>query len=218
MSAPIKSLPEWLNTATENLSAPAQERIKLEIESHFEQAMENHRGEGLTESQAQVRALTELGDARAAAKSFRKSYLTATESKVLDVEWNRCRSVSAQCLSYGIDLLGFGAAYYCLKKHHTPLILPGVLVIMILTFRTICLWVARRPISRSRVRLLFTLQMLALLSVMMLCGFYIEWNFGAFIVIFALLIRAAGRLRLWLKIQRADDFGRETPPPSATVS
>jgi hypothetical protein len=89
MSAPIKSLPEWLTTATENLSAPAKERIKQEIESHFEQAMESHCAEGLTEPQAQARALTELGDAKAAAKSFRKSHLTAAEAQVVQVRLNQ---------------------------------------------------------------------------------------------------------------------------------
>ena len=109
-------------------------------------------------------------------------------------------------------------AYYFLKKHHAPLILPGILAIMILTLQSLCWWVARCPVARSRVRLLFTLGMLVWLSVMMYCGAYLEWGLGAFILITVMSINQVGSLRLWFKIQRADDFGRETPPPSATVS
>lgn len=178
--------------------------------------MESHCAEGLTESQAQARALTDLGDAKTAAKSFRKSYLTAAEAKAVERAVNRCRSVSYQCYSNGILLLGFGAGFYSLKQRHAPLIGPGVLAIMILTFQSLCLWLARRPISRFRVRLLFSLEMLIWMSILMLADWYFRWGFVA--LIFASMSKMqASRFRLWFKIQRADDFGREIPPPSATV-
>ncbi len=214
MSTPIKSLPEWLNAATNNLSAPAKERIKLEIESHFQQAIESHCAEGVTEGQAQTRALAELGDAKAAAKSFRKTYLTATEAIVIGTTLNRYRRVSVQCYHYGGYLLGFVVGYYILKKQHAPLIFPAILAIIILTFQTICLWGARWPVCRSSVRLFFTLQMLIWFTTMTLCGCYLQWGFGFLIFITIMSTNHLESLRLWFKIQRAHDLGWETPPVS----
>jgi hypothetical protein len=224
MSTPIQSLVDWLNTATEKLSLPAKERIKLEIKSHFEDAVETHRAEGLTEGQAQARALTDLGDAIAAAKRFRRSHLTEWEANHLEASWSssrRCgRSFWRLGLLYGFSLLSFVLEYYRLKKHHVPLLLPGVSAIFFLTVLTISLWIACRHDSRSRPRLLLTLELLGWLNLFTFLGCYVAWVDGGFPVSILLgsSIHLARRIRLWLKIQKIGDVCQEMPPPGAAAS
>jgi hypothetical protein len=208
MSLPIHSLPEWLNAATENLSAPAKERIKLEIESHFQQAMESHCAEGLTEHEAQTRALTELGNAQAAARSFRKTHLTEKEANALKIELSRYRSVLVQLGLPGLWLLFFVIVFYFLKSDHIPLILTGVVAIIILTFQWISLWAVRRLVSRFHVRLFFTLQMLVCIGLITLFSFFLKWELYNFIFIAVPSIRTLGSLRRWFKLQKVDDFER----------
>jgi len=182
MSLPIYSrLPEWLNAATENLSAPAKARIKLEIESHFQQAMESHCAQGATEREARTRALMELGNAQAAARSFRKTHLTEKEANALKIELSRYRSGLVQRGLPGIYLLCFLIIFYVLKDDHIPLILPGVVAIIILTFQWISLWAVRRLVSRFHVRLFFTLQMLEWIGAITLFSFSVKWEIHNFI-------------------------------------
>ena len=60
----VRNLPEWLEIATKNLAVPAKERIRAEIDEHYTETVASHLAEGLSESDAKIRALAELGDAR----------------------------------------------------------------------------------------------------------------------------------------------------------
>jgi hypothetical protein len=224
MSAPIQSLAEWLDTATEKLSRPAKERIKLEIKSHFEDAVETHRAEELTEAQAQARSLTDLGDAKAAAKRFQKNHLTELEAKRLEAtlssyqRWSR--SLWMNGFSYVFGTLFFAGEDYLFEKHHVPLVLPGVSTMAGLILSTISLWIARHHDFRSSLRLLFTLDMLNRFNVLMFFGFYGAWvswvPFCTILLIFS-SPKMVGEFRLWLKIQKMDDIWQEMPPPDAAV-
>jgi len=74
-----QNLSEWLETATGELVPSAQARVSAEIETHFAEAVQRHREQGLADSSALVAALTDLGDAHAAAARFRREHLTKLE-------------------------------------------------------------------------------------------------------------------------------------------
>jgi hypothetical protein len=80
-----QTLSEWLEVATRKLVAPARERIRVEIEAHYAEAVEALLESGLSEAAATAKAVAELGTARAAAKRFRKEHLTEWEEQLL--EW-----------------------------------------------------------------------------------------------------------------------------------
>jgi len=77
---PVQDLSEWLEIATKELVAPVKERILLEIEAHYAEAVAAHLMEGLSEANAAREALAELGNAEVAAKRFRKQHLTVLDA------------------------------------------------------------------------------------------------------------------------------------------
>lgn len=76
---------EWLEVATHKLCAPAKERIGAEIEAHYAEAVEAHLQSGMQESAARAAAVAGLGDARVAAKGFRRQHLTEWQAE--SVKW-----------------------------------------------------------------------------------------------------------------------------------
>ena len=218
MNASITSLTEWLDTATATLSAPAKERIQLEIESHFQEAVASHCAQGMTGIEAQARALAELGDAQAAARTFRRSYLTEAEAKVVKMELERWRKGNYLwcCLFFGFVLLA-SETYYL---RNTSFILSGAAVLIMSAFEMLCLWLARRPFSQANVRLAYTLQMLvSVLFTMVICdfrGYPLDWSVYTFIGI--ITSTEFGRLRLCFKLQRAHVFPQEIQSRCAAIS
>jgi hypothetical protein len=87
-----KDLGQWLAIATSGLVAPARERIQMEIEAHYAEAVANHMTQqGISKAYAELAALAELGDAKLAAKKFRERYLAESEAAKLEwlVKWAR---------------------------------------------------------------------------------------------------------------------------------
>ena len=76
-------LAEYIVFATFRLVAPARERIQMEIEAHYAEGVSRRLGEGLPQEQAEIAAAQELGDARAAARQYRRRYLTEEEASWL---------------------------------------------------------------------------------------------------------------------------------------
>lgn len=95
-----QTLSDWLRIASWRLADSAKERIRIEIEAHYNQAVEAHRGNGLSESAAQATALVELGDPEAAAKRFRKRHLTEWEAEKLRKSDKEARSVLGLLFCY----------------------------------------------------------------------------------------------------------------------
>ena len=220
MSEFIPDLPEWLEVATKDLSLTAKRRIRLEIKSHFADAVEANLSEGATEAQARVFALADLGDAQAAAKRFRRSHLTTEEAKLLEstLRWNR--SFWSIGLLYGFAPILAACGYYLLKKHHMPLLLPGISGVLFLTLATMAFQVARRGDFRSHVRLIFTLAALTWVSALMFFVFYGVWVSWELFISMLLggsfgLVR---NVRLWLKLRRISDVWQELPPPGAMAA
>jgi hypothetical protein len=74
-----RELSAWLFDATRGLCADASLRAEGEIRGHVAEAVSGYLDSGLDEGDARRRAVAELGDAYAANRRFRKTYLTGRE-------------------------------------------------------------------------------------------------------------------------------------------
>jgi len=73
---PVQNLSSWLDTATRDLVPLAKARVRPEIEAHFAEAVRARLADGLSSAEAQTAALADLGSPTAAARRFRRHYLT----------------------------------------------------------------------------------------------------------------------------------------------
>ncbi|NUN97616.1 MAG: hypothetical protein HUU16_15740 [Candidatus Omnitrophica bacterium] len=73
------SLQEWLSIATKGLAAEGRERVRREIEAHYEAAVEEASEQGLDTEVAQPTALRALGDCGKAQRRFNRVFLTEVE-------------------------------------------------------------------------------------------------------------------------------------------
>ncbi len=80
-----QSLPEWLDLATRDIAPSAAARVRIEIESHYLEAVKARMDDGFSGPAAQAQALADLGDAPAAARRFRRVYLTKKEVWFVDL-------------------------------------------------------------------------------------------------------------------------------------
>lgn len=69
------TLEGWLRIATRGLCEAAVKRIQSEVSSHYREAVEAYRAQGLVEKEAQERALECLGNSRTAGEGFRRTHL-----------------------------------------------------------------------------------------------------------------------------------------------
>ncbi len=77
----LKSLDDWLDSATRGLCDDARERIAEEIAAHYEDALGEARGIGLTEEASVKKAVEALGDPRRALRKLHSEHLTIREAK-----------------------------------------------------------------------------------------------------------------------------------------
>ena len=106
---------DWLEIATEKLTAPALDRISADIASHYEEAVDGHLQNGLPIVAAQAAALDELGDAKAAARRFRREHLTESEFRAVTAlfkpAWRKSMLLAARVLFY----IAGGCALYAYR-------------------------------------------------------------------------------------------------------
>lgn len=146
---PEQTLSDWLRIATWRLADSAKVRIRIEIEAHYTQAVEAHRGNGLSETDARVAALTELGDPEAAAKRFRKRHLTEWEAYRLRRLEKGPRSIWYPLGCYLLfwfcttDLFWFRHNWLA-SCNSLPLFLASAFLVCV-TLPTACFLVARYP-------------------------------------------------------------------------
>jgi hypothetical protein len=88
-----RNISEWVEVVTRRIAAPANERIGREIGAHYAEAVVAHVGGGLSESEANAAALGELGDARQAARRFRRQHLTVRDARKLKVNDEMVKSI-----------------------------------------------------------------------------------------------------------------------------
>jgi hypothetical protein len=97
-----QNLADWLEIATAELAPSAQDRICMDIASHYYEAVDEHERKGLSLSASKGAALAELGDAKAAARHFRRSHLTLREF------WKVCALLKLASLNWGGTLCASG--------------------------------------------------------------------------------------------------------------
>jgi len=77
-------LNDWLDIATSGLSDDAKERIAEEVACHYEDALRDAQGRGLSERAALDEAILSLGHPRAARRQFCEQHLTTREQRLID--------------------------------------------------------------------------------------------------------------------------------------
>lgn len=143
----------WVQIAADQLSSPAKERVQLEIQSHFDEAVESHQSEGASEAESQARALEDLGDPKAAGKRFRKSHLTESEANylggLLKFHGDLGQNVWLATLFYGSSLVVIARGWFALAKTRYPVTRTALSLIISLALYPLMSWLARRRGSRS---------------------------------------------------------------------
>src|SRR5580700_2617599 len=79
-----RTLEEWLRAATDDLLPTDRERVSLEIQCHYTDAVERHIAQGAPMESAKKNALAELGPASDAANRFNTYYFTQSQQKRLN--------------------------------------------------------------------------------------------------------------------------------------
>jgi hypothetical protein len=72
----ISKIETWIFTATHGLAQQEIQRIKADVQQHFADACLAYQEKGLTISEAEARALADLGDAALAQQRYRVVYFT----------------------------------------------------------------------------------------------------------------------------------------------
>ena len=117
-------LAEYIVFATFGLVASARERIQMEIEAHYAEGVSRRVGEGMPQEQAEIAAARELGVAHAAARQYRKRYLTEEEvSWLRQFEGNPRLRLSMRTIRW--IALGLGAVSVLVACLGVSLVEPG---------------------------------------------------------------------------------------------
>jgi hypothetical protein len=233
----VRSIAEWLEMATRKLSAPAKERIRLELEAHFADGMESHLADGCPEAEAQAAALAELGDPSAAAKRFRREHLTEKEAKRVERMLSEFAGypVVWELVVYGgtalFTLFFFFHHQRVFHTFHIPLsiVMPGIALPMYAGLATIGFFVARHNKSKPHIRLLVLIQNLRGGCLMPIPALMLAWGVQAFgwvhwtsLLFLAALISQTivlvQNFLLWFKLGRVGTVGPEMPSRDARAS
>lgn len=220
-----QTLSDWLRIATWRLADSAKERIRSEIESHYNQAVEAHRENGLSEFAAHAAALEELGDPEAAAKRFRKQHLTESEAEKLEKSDKRARSIW-NLLSYCFLFCLFVTPAFpfrpnILENYHSLPLYLATAFLVTLALPTACFLLARSSDARPNRPLLLVCSLSDCVRWPFFFLFFIGFNRALFerdplyvclaILYFALpIVQLVISLRLWMKLSkvRTTNLGR----------
>lgn len=220
----VRSLTEWLAVATRGLTDASKDRIRLEIESHYTQAVEAHSANGESESDAQASALAQLGDAHAAASRFRKRHLTEREEKRLKAADKEGRNIWLLLVNYASFWLFTSG--YILEKVFTHLLNPWPYLtlqsVLFIVIPTVCFVVARCSRARPNRHLVW---MRALGDLGPSMFFYLmftsvshsslAWNlFASSVVFLPRLPHFLISLHIYMKVGRFGTISTPTPPPT----
>ncbi len=173
------SLADWLVVATKNLVPSAQARVRGEIKAHFAEAASAHQKNGQSEVEATSAALADLGSARAAGRRYRREYLTHHDAMAIGSLHKRSsRSHFACC----IFLLLINLSGYFQHPQVNFAGLVGLCVLMGMSVPDISLgrvnpsrFILIDPQPEHTRQILwrhFLVNSLALLSILIACGFY----------------------------------------------
>jgi hypothetical protein len=144
-----ENLGQWLEVATYDLVAPAKERIRVEIEAHYAEAVASHMANGISQTQAELAALAELGDAPTAGNKFRKQYLTESEVSGDKSVVKMARRWSYLLLHYALGIIL--CSILLLHDKYTDPAFAGVIILLVVS-PTISFIIARRQSVKSNPR------------------------------------------------------------------
>lgn len=167
MKEPVQTLEQWLTIATDRLAPRAKERIRLEIESHFADAVEAYQADGMGEAKANACALTSLGNAKRAAGHFRKYHLSEADISKFKNRWISYISAIAFFIFFG------GLEY---QRHSDYVVTFGILFVMLAAING---WLSDR--ESPPFRLIIALDFLFFITVITFFvgfGFWPEWGPG----------------------------------------
>lgn len=217
----VQTLSEWLEIATRKLTEASKERIWAEIEAHYTQAVDAHREGGLSELDARKAALIQLGDARAAAKRFRKRHLTEREEKMLKAANKAGRSIWNLLVYYGV-FLAFTNVYILeriLIRFNNPWPYIGFQFVLFIFIPTTGFVVARRSGTRPSRYVLLTNALMDLVPSLLLYIVFSAFSpfpassvFWSALAFLPALPRFLLSLHVWVKLGR---LGTPIPPTSA---
>ena len=74
----------WFDTAFRGVCKPAAERLRSELEAHYDHAFQQSMSAGRSEWDAHRAGMAALGDPQSARKNFRKKYLTERQFRYLE--------------------------------------------------------------------------------------------------------------------------------------
>lgn len=219
----VQTLSEWLEIATRKLTNASKERIRVEIEAHYAEAVEAHREDGLSEADAQTAALRELGDANAAGRRFRKQHLTESDETTLKQSEKSGRSIFFLVVSYlwfwSITVNQLSPRHASLHYHYRFLGLL-VLFVVVIARQTTCFAIARFGGIKPKRHLLLLQPISGVFIPMLLdnifaAGFrsYENW-FDAFACLTIICYFLQG-IRLWIKLGKIGPVRSQSPPSDA---
>jgi hypothetical protein len=73
----------WFTTATKGLATEESKLLRLELESHYQDALQSHLGSGLSQADAAAKAVASLGNAKQCNRAYHQLYFTESEYKGL---------------------------------------------------------------------------------------------------------------------------------------
>ena len=217
----------WLNRATAGLTLPVAERIRLEIRSHFEDAVESHIAGGLSTREAESAALAALGDPKEARGQFHRRHLTAREADTIDRLLRQSRLWNSGW-RLPLALIGY-VVFFCMVAllgrhwHASPLV-PAFFGVVNATLLVLYFSEAKKGCHRLDLRRLVSLCMLLSTTLAAFFGWYsFQWMPSAWlalIVVGSFIPQVWSMMRLWLKLRRVADIWQEMPPskPVAPLS
>lgn len=213
----VHDLPEWLEIATIKLAVPAKERILAEIEEHYTETVTSHLADGMSESDAKISALAELGDARKAAKRFRKIHMTQWDARQVKMGVNWAKSRLGLACQYFVWFMWF--LLYLGGVFDSPLktVYLTVGFFLLVIFPTARFVIVRR----KSIRFLFFIDIIALIFLwsfniyapIMSGGFPPDFNRHLFFTVFSVywICIIFNPLRTWLKLRHIPNIHDEVP-------
>ena len=215
-----QQLRDWLRTATAGLVAPAKQRIRTEIEAHYREAVAAHLGDGLLERRAKAAAVTELGDAEAAAKRFRRSHLTTKEAKYVHraLTWTRPWGLPlAYLLFFGSQFLHRDVFQEEGSHYLASTTLFAIEFSTLIVVPTVCFAMAKWRHARRGIRLLVLMPTISVYIWMVSLWFTIYGLSFSFWLVTSMGVGPGLflELRLWRKLRAVADVWSEIPPSNA---
>jgi hypothetical protein len=212
----------WLGIATANLSAPAKQRIRLEIEAHYADGVESHLANGCSEDRAHAAALAELGDPIAAAKSFRRRHLTITEAKRVRGILHSVGSIFWLVLRCILPANAMVVMFCFRRQQHIAVpILPSLAFLICVGLASSGFYLARRKTNAFETRLILLTHFLyGACFWISLCVWSRFWDNLLFFSLFTLtqLLPLSKDLSIWFKLGQTDPIWPKLPSRGAPAS